>query len=218
MSHDLSAEDQDPRAASLIQYLRRRIDASGLAPRTVAAFWRVPREHFVPEYLRDYAYADEPQPIGYGQTISQPSLVAQMTDLLALSPTDRVLEIGTGSGYQTAILAELAGEVFSIEIVAPLAQQAERLLQQAGYRNVHVQVGDGHHGWPSAAPFDAILVAASAEDVPPALIEQLAPSGRLVIPVRDGLWLYRKDAAGGVHSAFVEYVRFVPLVKSRAPR
>jgi len=211
MSGERTAEASDRTA------LRRRLERSGLSPRTIAAFFRVPRERYVPPQLRDVAYVDEPQPIGLGQTISQPSLVAKMTDLLELVPTDRVLELGTGSGYQTAILAELVREVFSIELLASLGESAEQRLRSEGYDRIRFRTGDGHGGWPEAAPFDAIVVAASATEVPPALIEQLAPEGRLVLPVGDGLWRLRKDASGAVQQELVERVRFVPLVKSAPP-
>lgn len=185
-------------------------------PRVLAALARVPREQFLPEDARHEAYEDHPVPIGHGQTISQPYIVAFMTEALRLQPSHRVLEIGTGCGYQTAVLAELAREVYSVELIPALAAGARARLDALGYGNVHVQIGDGHHGWPEHAPYDRILVAAAAESVPPALVEQLADTGILVIPV--GAWNQelrilqkhgtRVDLLGTLG------VRFVPLVRS----
>ena len=146
---------------------------------------KVPRHEFVPARWKRSAYEDRPLPIGHGQTISQPYIVAAMTELAALSEGDRVLEIGTGSGYQAAVLAELAAQVYTIEIVGPLAERAARTLESLGYASVRVRHGDGYRGWPEAAPFDAIVVTAAAPRVPPALLEQLTVGGRLVIPVGD---------------------------------
>lgn len=152
-------------------------------PRVLAALRQVSRERFVPEELQPQAYADRALPIGYGQTISQPYIVALMTELLELRGTEKILEIGTGSGYQTAILAELAKEVFSIEIVPELAERAAAILKKLGYVNVRTRVGDGRFGWPEEAPYDAILVACAPEDVPPSFVDQLKEGGRLVIPL-----------------------------------
>ncbi len=179
------------------------------------AMRRVPRPLFVPEAERDRAWEDRPLPIGHGQTISQPSVVALMTDLLDIRPGDRVLEIGTGSGYQAAVLAELGADVWSIEIVEPLAESARRRLESLGYR-VHLRHGDGYHGWPEAAPFDAIIVTAAASHVPPPLVAQLRPGGRMVIPVGGRftlqyLMLVEKDADGGVTTRQLLPVIFVPL-------
>jgi protein-L-isoaspartate(D-aspartate) O-methyltransferase len=184
-------------------------------PRVLAALARVPREQFVPEGSRHEAYEDHPVPIGHGQTISQPYIVAFMTEALRLQPSHRVLEIGTGCGYQTAVLAELAREVYSVEVIPSLADEARDRLDALGYRNVHIHVGDGHRGWPEHAPYDRILVAAAAESVPPALVEQLADTGILIIPV--GAWNQelrilqkhgpRVDLLGTLG------VRFVPLVR-----
>jgi protein-L-isoaspartate(D-aspartate) O-methyltransferase len=160
------------------------------------------------------AYEDHPLPIGHGQTISQPYIVALMTQLARPKPTDRALEIGTGCGYQSAVLAELVKEVYSIEIVEPLAQQAKQLLADLGYRNVHVRVGDGFQGWPERAPFDVILVAAAPAEIPPPLLEQLAISGRLVIPVgmhAQELKLVQKLPEDGLREMIVADVRFVPM-------
>jgi protein-L-isoaspartate(D-aspartate) O-methyltransferase len=188
-----------------------------LSPRVLAALARLPRHEFVPEELRSRAYRDGPLPIGYGQTISQPFVVALMTDLAELREASRVLEIGTGSGYQTALLAELAAEVFTIERVPELAQAAGARLQRLGYARVETRVGDGYLGWPEKAPFDAIVVTAAAPQVPPPLVSQLAVGGHLVIPVGGAyqsqeLLCIEKDAKGGVRERVVLPVAFVPLV------
>jgi protein-L-isoaspartate(D-aspartate) O-methyltransferase len=177
----------------------------------------VPRRFFLPAEQRRHAHHDEPLPIGLDQTISQPSLVAYMTGQLALDAHSRVLEIGTGSGFQTAILAEIAAEVFTIERLAELAASAEKRLGELHYRNIHFRTGDGALGWPDAAPFDAIVVTAAATVLPPALVDQLAVGGRLVAPVGatdddQVLFLIDKDEAGKVHERALCPVRFVPLV------
>lgn len=180
------------------------------------AIAKVPREQFVPEKQRRYAYKNRPLPIGYGQTISQPTMVAIMTDLLQLKPGDKVLEIGTGSGYQAAILAQLGARVFSIEIIPQLAQQAKKDLKQAGYEQVQLRTGDGYYGWPDAAPFDGIIVTAAASHIPPALIKQLKQAGRMVIPVGDRFMIQHlvvvtKDKRGNVLTQQTVPVQFVPL-------
>lgn len=183
-------------------------------PDVIATMRRVPRHRFVPAQYSIFAYIDGPLPIGHDQTISQPSLVANMTEALTLKKTDKVLEIGTGSGYQAAILAELATKVFTIEIVEPLARQAEQTLTELGYKNVRVRVGDGYQGWPEEAPFDAIIVTAAPERVPQPLLDQLAVGGRLILPVgRDiqTLDLYHRTAEGYQRKTLT-LVRFVPLV------
>ncbi len=190
--------------------------AAPISERVLAVMSRVPRHRFVPEGESWSAYYNHPLPIGHGQTISQPYIVALMTDLLQLGRHDTVLEVGTGSGYQAAILAELAGQVYSIEIVAPLAERAAQLLSELGYDNVEVKTGDGHAGWPEHAPFDAIIVTAAPDDVPQALIAQLKPGGRMVIPVGEGwfaqeLILVTKDRDGLSHRKDILPVRFVPL-------
>jgi protein-L-isoaspartate(D-aspartate) O-methyltransferase len=192
-----------------------------LAPRVAAALAKVLREAFVPPHSTDAAYANRPLPIGYGQTISQPFVVALMTDLLELQPHHIVLEVGTGSGYQTAMLAELAGKVFSVEVIPELALSASAALANAGYRNVNLRTGDGGLGWPEFAPYDAIIVTAAAPEVPPALIAQLRPGGRMVIPVgpRHGdqdLVLLTKDATGEVTRRGILPVAFVPLTGGAA--
>jgi protein-L-isoaspartate(D-aspartate) O-methyltransferase len=191
-----------------------------LDPRVAAAIGKVPRHRFVPAHLADRAYDNRPLPIGHEQTISQPFIVALMTDLIEPKPADRVLEIGTGSGYQAAVLAELVARVYTIEIVRPLGEQAAALLKSLGYRNIETRIGDGYLGWPEAAPFDAIVVTAAPEQMPQPLIDQLAPNGRLIAPVgsRFGiqtLQLLRKDAQGRTVTRSVLEVRFVPLTRER---
>ena len=185
-------------------------------PAVMAAIDRVPRHEFVPEDLRPSAYANRPQPIGHGQTISQPYIVALMTHLLGVESGANVLEIGTGSGYQAAVLAELDAAVHTIEIIAPLAEEATRRLVRLGYDRLPTRLGDGYYGWPDAAPFDAIAVTAAAAHVPPPLVEQLAPGGVLVIPVGEPfsvqlLLLVRKLENGQISVRQILPVRFVPL-------
>jgi protein-L-isoaspartate(D-aspartate) O-methyltransferase len=197
--------------------VRDQIAARGIKDhRVLAAMARVPRHEFVPVSQRSRAYEDGPLPIGRGQTISQPYIVAFMTEALGAGPEDRVLEIGTGSGYQAAVLSALVAEVFSIEIVESLALRAEADLKRLGYGNVRVRVGDGHLGWPEAAPFDAIIVTCAPERVPRALVDQLKLGGRMIVPVgpTDGvqeLYLLRKHP-GGMEVQAVLPVRFVPMV------
>jgi protein-L-isoaspartate(D-aspartate) O-methyltransferase len=187
--------------------------------RVLAAMAKVPREEFVPEYLRAASYADQPLPIGYDQTISQPFIVAFMTEQLRPQPADRVLEIGTGSGYQAAVLAELVAEVYSIEIIEPLAKTAEATLQRLGYKNVHVKAGDGFKGWPEHAPFDAVIVTCAPEHVPPPLVDQLKEGGRMIIPVGNfgdqELYLLEKKN-GKLERRTVLPVRFVPMTGEAA--
>lgn len=182
-------------------------------PLVLAAMRKVPRHEFVPESYRKYAYADEPLPIGEGQTISQPYIVAVMTDTLGLNKDSKVLEIGTGSGYQAAVLAEIAKDVYTIEIVEPLCKQAAATLARLGYTNVHVRCGDGYRGWPEAAPFDAIIVTAAPDHVPQPLVDQLKPLGRMCIPVGDlyqELMLITKTDRGVTQKEMLP-VRFVPM-------
>ena len=204
--------------AILVHETRADTGRAKLDARVMAAMEKVPRHVFVQPSELPHAYDNRPLPIGNGQTISQPFIVALMSDLLGLQASHKVLEIGTGCGYQSAVLAELAHEVYTIEIVEPLATQSAARLSALGYRNVHARSGDGHHGWPQHAPFDAIIVTAAAPAVPPALIEQLKPGGRLVIPV-GGQWssqqllVVKKDADGGTVTRNVLAVRFVPLTR-----
>ena len=187
-----------------------------LAPRVMEALREVPRHEFVPDELRQGAYANHPLPIGHGQTISQPYIVALMTDLIQPRPQDVVLEIGTGSGYQAAVLSTLVRQVYSLEIVEELALEAAERLRRLGYDNVEVRAGNGQLGWPEHAPYDAIMVAAAASRIPPALIEQLKPGGSLVIPVGEqgaaqDLLVLRKTETGRVEARNVLPVAFVPL-------
>jgi protein-L-isoaspartate(D-aspartate) O-methyltransferase len=201
----------------------RRLIGQGIRdPRVLAAFARVPRRFFVPDDAQEHSEGDHPLEIGYGQTISQPYIVAAMTEALRLEGRERVLEVGTGSGYQTAILCELlplSATVRTIEIVPQLSSRAERTLRELGYENVEFRVGDGAMGWPEAAPYDAILVAAAPEHVPAPLLEQLAPGGRLVIPVGSNpehqeLQLWRKQPGTGLlERQVLMHVRFVPLTR-----
>ena len=190
--------------------------SSALSPEVFAAMGKVERHRFVPADLAALAYLNRPLPIGYGQTISQPFIVALMTELMKVKAGDRVLEIGTGSGYQAVVLAEIAGAVYSIEIIEPLGKQAGDRLKSLGYRNVQTRVGDGYYGWPEAAPFDAIMVTAAASHVPPPLIKQLKPGGRMVIPLGTQfmvqyLMLVEKQQDGSVTNRQILPVRFVPL-------
>ena len=193
---------------------------AALSPAVRHAIETVPRERFVPPGLAAQAYDNRPLPIGEGQTISQPFIVALMTELLDPQPGDVMLEVGTGSGYQAAVLAACVRKVYSIEIVAPLAERARIALDAAGVRNVETRIGDGYRGWPEAAPFDGIIVTAAPDHVPPALVQQLKPGGRLVIPVGpllvgQDLLLIRKDADGKATTRSTIPVRFVPLTRER---
>lgn len=207
-----------------IQHMVRSLGSSAvraeLDPQVLAALRSVPRHEFVPPGVSRLAYSNQPLPIGFGQTISQPFIVALMTDLLQVKTSDRVLEIGTGSGYQAAVLSLLAREVYSIEIVAPLGQSGALTLSRLGYANVAVRIGDGYEGWEAHAPFDAIMVTAAPNHVPPALIAQLKPEGRLVIPVggmSQELMVVVKGADGTTTITRIVSVRFVPLTRKEAP-
>lgn len=204
---------------SEVTLTRHMTGRDNLAPRVMAAMGEVPRDAFVPSSLKHAAFSNGPLPIGHGQTISQPYIVALMTDMLQLQPEDRVLEIGTGSGYQTAILSQLARQVYSVEVVPELSKNAQDIFQQLGYENIHIRIGNGYEGWAEHAPYDGIIVTAAASHVPPALIEQLKPGGRLVIPVGEPysyqeLILVEKDQQGDVHTQDILGVAFVPLVDS----
>jgi protein-L-isoaspartate(D-aspartate) O-methyltransferase len=205
---------RDPRRGERERMVESQIEARGIRDRRLLEAMRsVPRENFVEPADLPNAFHDGPLPIGHGQTISQPYIVAYMTELLELTSTDRVLEIGTGCGYQTAILAELAAAVYTIEIVAALAKKAEERLREAGYSNIHFRAGDGSIGWPEEAPYDAIMVTAAPESAPAALVEQLAEGGRMVVPV--GLYeqyIERIVKRGGAtRRESLIGVRFVPM-------
>ena len=208
------AEDGEVKSREAM--VRNQLVAGGIRnPEVLQAMTDVPRHEFVPSALRPYAYADGPLPIGHGQTISQPFIVAYMTQALELTKQESVLEVGTGSGYQAAILGKLAKEVYSIEIVPPLAESARGVLSKLGFKNVHVRLGDGYLGWPDKAPFDAIIVTCAPDHVPEPLISQLKEGGRLVIPVGEAggvqqLVLLRKRN-GQISKDKMLDVRFVPM-------
>ncbi len=206
--------------AAITHQTRQETGRAKLSARVTAAMLKVPRHHFVPADQVPFAYDNRPLPIGNGQTISQPFIVGLMTDLLDLELGHKMLEIGTGCGYQAAVLGELVGEVYTIEIVKPLAKDAAARLAALGYRGVTARAGDGYLGWPEHAPFDAIIVTAGAIEVPPALVEQLKPGGRLVIPIGpqwsgQELLVIEKDAGGRTKTRNVLAVRFVPLVRDK---
>ncbi len=201
--------------------VREQIERRGVSdPRVLEAMRSVPRHRFVLPADAGVAYQDHPIPIGHGQTISQPYIVASMSELAQIEPGDRVLEIGTGSGYQAAVLAALGATVYSLEVVVPLAERARAILQELG-SDVHLRVGDGYEGWPEEAPFDAVLLTAAPPEIPPPLLEQLAPGGRLVAPVGDTvqqrLMVVDRDDDGDLHERIVYGVRFVPMT-GRAQR
>lgn len=196
------------------QIVNRGITDKGV----LTAMEKTPRHLFIPEENRAYSYQDRPVPIGYGQTISQPYIVAFMTELLHLEKDDTVLEVGTGSGYQAAILSELVKQVYTIEIIEDLGKEASERLKAMSHPNVEVRIGDGYKGWPEHAPFDAIMVTAAAEHVPQPLIDQLKPGGRMVIPVGgvyevQDLMLITKDASSNIVKKSIFPVRFVPLLR-----
>ena len=202
--------------AALARETRSETGRTVLSERVMAAMAKVPRHEFVPDGEKRNAYANRPLPIGLGQTISQPYIVALMTDFMEVEPGDRVLEIGTGSGYQAAVLSELAGTVYTVEIVEPLAREAQERLKRLGYRNVTARTGDGYQGWPEHAPFDSIMVTAAPREVPQPLIDQLKAGGRLVVPVGgqasgQSLLLIEKQPDGKITRRNVLAVRFVPL-------
>ncbi len=204
----------------LSQLVASQMGHEGLDPRVRGAIMKVPRHEFVPPAQRRSAYRNRPLTIGGGQTISQPFIVALMTDLLCLQPGDTVLEIGTGSGYQAALLGELARAVYTIEIVEDLGTSAAQTLARLGYANVHAKIADGYKGWPEHAPFDAIIVTAAPDHVPPALIAQLKPGARMVIPVgrlAQELMVITRNEDGSTTRQEIVPVRFVPLTRE-APR
>ena len=208
--HLVEVIEQDVRATSLY------LDKEALDPRVMIAMGKVPRHEFVPATQIPQAYTNRPLPIGYGQTISQPYIVALMSDLIKPQADDRVLEIGTGSGYQAAMLAELTGQVYSMEIIEALGKQAAERLSRLGYDNVTTRIGDGYYGWEEHAPFDAIVVTAAASHVPPPLVAQLKPGGRMIIPVgsrflTQQLVLIEKTSGGELITRQILPVKFVPL-------
>ena len=221
------AEQIPPQRAAMLEAVRASVrnssDYTGisqLSDRVMAALASVPREEFVPTAQRHLAYENTPLPIAAGQTISQPLIVALMTELLETQPEHVVLEVGTGSGYQAAVLSSLVAEIYSIEIIEELALSADAVLHDLGYHNVKVRAGDGYAGWPEHAPFDSIIVTAAAEELPPPLLQQLKPGGRLVIPVGEThgyqeLLLIEVDHDGEVTKQSVLPVRFVPLTGER---
>lgn len=212
-----TAESADPYRDARLAMVERQIAARGIRDaKVLEAMRRVPRHEFVRPTDRSQAYRDHPLPIGHDQTISQPYIVAFMTEALALEGDEKVLEIGTGSGYQAAVLAEIVPEVYTIEIVEPLGRQATALLEELGYENVRVRVGDGYKGWPEEAPFDAIIVTCAPENVPAPLVEQLRTGGRMCIPVgptggSQSLYLLEKTEAGEMEMRAILPVRFVPM-------
>jgi len=233
VTHAQPSDAQDQRAAARAQMvaeiaaMARETGGETGRPRfsdaVMAAMGKVPRHRFVPALQDIFAYENRPLPIGEGQTISQPYIVALMTDLLDPKPTDSVLEVGTGSGYQAAVLAELVAKVTTIEIVAPLGRRAMRLLDELGYRNVTVRIGDGYGGWPAAAPFDAIIVTAAPATIPQPLIDQLKPGGRMVIPVGGSsdvqqLLVVEKHSDGRTTTRRTLPVRFVPLTRDQGTK
>jgi protein-L-isoaspartate(D-aspartate) O-methyltransferase len=210
----VSADDAQTKSREAM--VKNQLMAGGIRdPRVLEAMAEVPRHEFVPLRVRPFAYADGPLPIGHGQTISQPFIVAYMTQLLELTKDDTVLEVGTGSGYQAAILGKMAKEVYTIEIVPPLAQSAKELLERLGFQNVHVREGDGYLGWPEKAPFDAIIVTCAPDHVPEPLVNQLREGGRLIIPIGEEggiqqLVLLRKRDGKILQENKLD-VRFVPM-------
>jgi protein-L-isoaspartate(D-aspartate) O-methyltransferase len=199
-----------------VEYTRRYIGKNALDERVLRAMGEVPRHEFVRSEMRKAAYENGPLPIGHGQTISQPYIVALMTDLLEPEPDDVILEVGTGSGYQAAVLSRVVSQVYSVEIIEVLAERAERILQQQGYRNVACRTGDGYYGWPEHAPYDGIMVTAAAPSIPQTLVDQLKPGRRLVIPVglpfhHQELMVVEKGEAGATKVRDLLAVAFVPL-------
>ncbi|MBC8402794.1 MAG: protein-L-isoaspartate(D-aspartate) O-methyltransferase [Candidatus Marinimicrobia bacterium] len=207
----------DDREQMVVSQIKQR----GVSDQKVLeALLLVPRHNFVPDDLLPYAYDDYPLPIGYDQTISQPYIVAYMTELLQVDTNHIVLEIGTGSGYQAAVLAHLSRHVYTIEIVPELGQRAANLLKELAYDNITVRIGDGYLGWPEVAPFDRIIVTAAPEEIPPELLKQLKPGGRMILPVGPQWWaqellIVSKDKAGNVRQQNTIPVRFVPMIHGR---
>ena len=201
---------------ALIKYWHERFLVKD--ERVLTSFKKVQREKFIPKELQEHAYDDEPLPIGCNQTISQPFIVASMTELLDIEPDHRILEVGTGSGYQAAVLGELCNHVYTIEIIQPLGQQARKLLKELGYEHIKVRIGDGYLGWPEKAPFDRIIVTCAPTDIPQPLIDQLAMGGRIVIPVgkikqTQTMVVVTKDKKGRISQKRHYPVRFVPMTR-----
>lgn len=214
------ADDSDKFRKKRLQMVDSQIRDRGINDlETLRAMSTVPRHLFVPEYLRRQAYADGPLPIGHGQTISQPYIVAYMTEILHIKPKHRVLEIGTGSGYQAAVLAELTDQVYTMEIIPELADTADRRLKETGYGSVNARQGDGYHGWPETAPFDAIMVTAAAEFIPPPLLKQLKEGGRMIIPVGSPFYVQHlmlvEKKQGKITTRSMMPVRFVPFRRAQ---
>ncbi|MEZ2132855.1 MULTISPECIES: protein-L-isoaspartate(D-aspartate) O-methyltransferase [unclassified Sinorhizobium] len=221
------AQDRVAERAAMVETIKRHarsapsaVEGQGIDPAVLTTMGKVPRHLFVPEAQRGAAYRDQPLPIGYGQTISQPFIVALMTDLINVGPGDTVLEIGTGSGYQAAVLSPLAAKVYSIEIIPELGKRAAARLGELRFSNVETMVGDGYYGWPAHAPFDGIVVTAAASHIPPPLVEQLAKGGRMVVPVgglfaTQFLMLVEKRQDGSITTRQLLPVAFVPLRQSR---
>jgi protein-L-isoaspartate(D-aspartate) O-methyltransferase len=209
-------EDYAALRQKMVEEIIAASDSAPPSATVAAAMGKVERHRFVPAWLAAFGYRNQPLPIGHGQTISQPIVVAMMTELLKVKGSDKILEVGTGSGYQAAVLGEIAESVYTIEIIEPLGKEAAERLKSLGYHNVKTRLGDGYYGWPEAAPFDAIIVTAAASHVPPPLLKQLKPGGRMVIPLGASfmtqyLVLVEKNADGSVTSRQIEPVRFVPL-------
>ena len=216
----ISCTQNDPNFDRLRKLMiKNQLQSRGIRAEAVQkVMYSVERHNFVPENYRDRAYSDGPLPIGHGQTISQPYIVAFMTEQLQVSSQHKVLEIGTGSGYQAAILGELAKHVFTIEIIPELAEGAKNILNHLSYKNITVRAGDGYKGWPEEAPFERIMVTAAPAEVPQTLVDQLAPGGRMILPVGaqflvQYLWVIEKDDQGTVTKEKILPVRFVPMVK-----
>jgi len=208
---------EDPFATERERMVTLQLEGRDITdPDVLRAMRTVPRHRFVPEDQARYAYEDHPLPIGEGQTISQPYIVALMTQVVDIQPGDRVLEIGTGSGYQAAVLAELTGEVYTIEIIETLGRRAAKVLDELDYSHVHTKIGDGYYGWEECAPYDAIIVTCAPDHIPRPLVAQLKVGGRMVIPVGppgayQSLWLLEKQPDGGIQRRNLGGVRFVPM-------
>ncbi|MBU0943174.1 MAG: protein-L-isoaspartate(D-aspartate) O-methyltransferase [Proteobacteria bacterium] len=213
-------DDSSNLAKQRLQMINGQLKNRGITdPKILRAMSTVPRHLFVPDHLRQQAYRDGPLPIGHGQTISQPYIVAYMTEILQINPQHKVLEIGTGSGYQAAVLAELSDQVYTMEIIPELAASAGKRLKETGYTKVTVRQGDGYHGWPEAAPFDAIMVTAAAEFIPPPLLQQLKAGGRMIIPVGSPFYVQHlmlvEKKGGNITTHSLIPVRFVPFRRSQ---